>query len=117
MHTLLTLFAEGEPPAGGAPGLVSSLLPIILIVGVMYLLMFRPMRKQEAQRQQMIAALKKRDKVVTSGGMIGTVADINEGDNEIVLKVDENSNVRVRVLRSSITQVIRPAEEPAKDAK
>src|SRR5947209_15257222 len=105
MYALMTLFAEGEAPAAPGAGLL-NFLPIVLIIFVMYLLLFRPMQKQEKVRQQMIAALKKRDRVVTSGGLIGTVADINETDNEITLKVDENSNLRVRVLRSSITQVL-----------
>jgi preprotein translocase subunit YajC len=117
MHALMTLFAQDAPGGGAGPSPIMSFLPIILIIVVMYMLLFRPMQKQEKLRQAMIAALKKRDKVVTSGGLIGTVTDINDGDNEITLKVDENSNVRVKVLRSSITQVLKSAEEPVKDAK
>src|SRR5262249_6805149 len=115
--TLLALILaqqqDGAPPGGG-PGLGGMLIPLLLMFVVMYLLMIRPMRKQEAQRQALISALKKNDKVVTNAGIIGTVTDIAEGEDEITLKIDPNSNVRLKVLRSTVARVIpAQAEAPA----
>jgi preprotein translocase subunit YajC len=79
------------------------------------LLMIRPMKKQEQQRQALLSNVKRNDKVVTSGGLIGIVAAIKEKEDEITLRVDESSNVRLRVLKSSIVRVI--TDEASKDAK
>ncbi len=55
-------------------------------------------------------SLKKNDEVLTSGGIIGTVANIKD-DNEVVLKLDESSNVRIRILRSSIIRILTPKDQ------
>jgi preprotein translocase subunit YajC len=117
VFALLTLLAEGGDGAGqqASPNPLGMILPFMLIAVAFYFLMMRPMRKQEQQRQSLISNLKKNDKVVTSGGIIGVVAAIKEKEDEVTLKVDESSNVRLRVLKSSITRVL--TEEPAKDAK
>jgi preprotein translocase subunit YajC len=62
----------------------------------------------------MLDALKKNDKVITSGGIIGIVAAIKDKEDEVTLKVDESSNVRLRVLKSSIIRIVGP-EETAKE--
>ncbi|MCJ7544339.1 MAG: preprotein translocase subunit YajC [Phycisphaerae bacterium] len=77
------------------------LLPVML--GVLLLLLFwssRSRKKQEAKRQQMLAALKKGDKVTSVGGVIGTIIEVR--DDEVVVKVDETNNVRMRFARWSI---------------
>ena len=118
MLSLFLLFADNPPdpatPTGASP--FGFLLPMVAIGALFYVLMVRPMRKQEQERQSLISNLKKNDKVVTSGGIIGIVAGIKEKEDEVTLKVDENSNVRLRVTKGSITRVIS-GEEPAKDAK
>ena len=72
------------------------------------------MKKQEKERKTLLEALKKNDRVLTSGGIIGVIANIREKDDEIVLKVDENSNVRLRLTRSSIVRVLSE-KDVAKD--
>jgi preprotein translocase subunit YajC len=118
MLSLFLLFADNPPDAApqspGSP--FGFLLPMAAIGLLFYFLMIRPMRKQEQDRQSLISSLKKNDKVVTSGGIIGIVAGIKEKEDEVTLKIDENSNVRLRVTKGSIARVIA-AEEPAKDAK
>ena len=117
---MLPLFAEGgadggaAQPGGGLPGLLLTLLPILVLF---YFLMIRPARRQEQERQSLLGALKKNDKVVTTGGLIGIVAGIKENEDEVTLKVDENSNVKVRVTKSSIVRVLSASAEGAKETK
>src|SRR5262249_39724252 len=108
---LQVLFAQADGGQQPANPLI-TFMPIIAIVILGYFFLMRPMRKQQKEQQAMLAALKKNDKVVTSGGLIGVVAAIK--DDEITLKVDESSNVRLRVTRSSIVRVMRDPES-AKD--
>jgi preprotein translocase subunit YajC len=62
--------------------------------------MFREPRKKQKQQQQMVSTLKKNDKVRTIGGIIGTVVDVK--DDEVVLKVDESNNTKIRIIPSAI---------------
>ena len=67
---------------------------------VMYFILFREPRKRQRQQQQMVQSIKKNDKVRTVGGIIGTVVDVK--DDEIVLKVDESNNTKIRIMASAI---------------
>src|SRR5262249_1683406 len=116
MFILSLLLAQGDnAQGGGSPGW-TPFVPIILIGVMFYLLLFLPMQRQKKQLQASLAALKKNDKVVTSGGIIGTVAAIKDKEDEVTLKIDDSSNVRLRVLKSSIVRVIS-SQEPGKEAK
>lgn len=85
------------------------LVPFLLIFGLFYFLVILPSRRRERQqRDQLFGALKKNDEVLTSAGIIGTVANIK--DDEVTLKVDESSNVRIRVLKSSIVKIMSAKE-------
>jgi len=91
----------GQPDTtgrGGSP--LMSLLPLILIFVVMYFLLMRGPRKQQQQHKQMVQAMKKNDRVRTIGGIFGTIVDIK--DDEIVLKIDESNNTKIRVSTSAI---------------
>ena len=77
-----------------------SLLFIGGIFVIMYFILFREPRKRQRQQQQMIQSIKKNDKVRTIGGIIGTVVDVK--DDEIVLKVDESNNTKIRIMASAI---------------
>ena len=116
LSTLLLLVGQAGDAPAQQPGGLSPIF-LMLIIGVLgYFLLMRPMRRQEQQRQTLLSALKKNDKVVTSGGIIGIVASIKEKEDEVTLKVDESSNVRLRVTRSSIVRVVG-GEESAKVQK
>jgi preprotein translocase subunit YajC len=81
----------------------SNYMQLLFIGGifvVMYFILFREPRKRQRQQQQMIQSIKKNDKVRTVGGIIGTVVDVK--DDEIVLKVDESNNTKIRVMASAI---------------
>ncbi len=118
MFSTMVLMAQQTPDAGGSGGAPAwiSLLPLLIIGVLGYYLMIRPMKRQEQERQSLLSALKKNDKVVTSGGLIGIVAAIKEKEDEVTLKVDESSNVRLRVTKSSIVRILG-GDEPAKEQK
>ncbi len=97
---------------GGAFDLI-SLLPLVLIFVVFYFLMIRPQQKKVKEHRTMLDALRRGDRVVTAGGIIGVVTKI-PGDNEVILEIAKD--VRVTVVRSTITE-IRSKGEPADDAE
>ena len=89
------LLAEGAAGPGGPLG---GLLPFILMIGVFYFLVLRPMKKQEDQRKQRLAELKRGDRIVLTGGLLGRISNIDE-DVAIVEIADK---VKVRVLKKDI---------------
>jgi preprotein translocase subunit YajC len=80
-----------EGAAGGSP--LSMLLPFVLIFAVFYFIVILPAKKQQKKKDAMIAALKKGDRVVTGGGIHGTVAAVE--DQTLMLKVSENTKIRI----------------------
>jgi preprotein translocase subunit YajC len=94
---------NGGSPAPAATRQVSPLmqfLPLILIFVVMYLFLMRGPRKQQQKHKQMVQSLNKNDRVRTIGGILGTVVEV-KGD-EVVLKIDESNNTKIRVSTSAI---------------
>ena len=79
---------------------IVSFLPLILIVGIFYLLVFMPMQKQKKQLQEMLKNLQNGSEVTTSGGIVGTIVSIN-GDT-LILRVRPD-NLKLQVTRASIT--------------
>ncbi|MCG8603917.1 preprotein translocase subunit YajC [bacterium] len=97
--TLLFLF-QSSPGGGSGLGFI---LPMVLIFAIMYFLIFRPQAKKQKQHQAMISALKKGDKIVTAGGLYGTIAGIKESEKTLIVKIAEN--VKVEITRSSVARV------------
>ena len=87
--------AAGEAAGGG----IAQLVPLVLIIVIFYFLLIRPQQKRLKAHQSMIGELKKGDKVVTSGGIIGTVQDVSDD----TLRVEIADKVRVSVKRDTIT--------------
>ncbi len=98
--------------AGGAPtgDMLTSFLPLILIFVVFYFLLIRPQQKRMKQHKEMLGALRRGDRVVTSGGIIGTVNKI-ASDTEVVLEIADN--VKVRVVRATIQEIMTKSEPVA----
>jgi preprotein translocase subunit YajC len=89
-------------------------LPLILIFVVFYFLLIRPQQRKAKDQRTMLDALRRGDRVVTGGGIIGTVARIDNPE-EVVVEIAEN--VRVRVVRSTITSVLaKPDPAAAREA-
>lgn len=82
-------------------------IPLILIFAIMYFLLIRPQQQKLKQHQAMVAALRRGDQVVTQGGLIGKVAKVKD-DNEV--EVELADGVKVRVVRSTIAQVLNKTE-------
>jgi preprotein translocase subunit YajC len=99
------LISPAYAQAGGAPvGFdLISLMPLLLIFVVFYFLLIRPQQKKMKAHRDMVAALKRGDRVLTAGGIIGTVVKV-EDDNTLL--VDIAKDVRVRVARSTISEVL-----------
>ena len=96
--------------AAGAPtaGLLNSMLiPMILVFGIMWFFLIRPQQKKLKQDEAMRNALRRGDKVLTQGGIVGKVTKVKD-DGEIEVEIAQN--VKVHILRSAITQVISKTE-------
>jgi preprotein translocase subunit YajC len=104
-------FAQGLGGAGGATDLIVQLIPIALILVIMYFLIMRPQQKRARDHADLIKNLRRGDSVITSGGLIGKVTKVVD-DAEVELEIAPN--VRVRVIRTLITDV-RAKGEPVKD--
>ena len=108
-------FAQGNPLSslfgGDSGGMVTSLLPLILIVVIMYFLVLRPQQQRVKSHQSMVKALRRGDTVVTNGGLVGKVTKVVDDDQ---IEVELADGVRVRQVRSMITDV-RAKGEPVKD--
>ena len=92
------------------------MLPLYLVgfVAIIYFLLLRPQKQQEQKHRAMIDAMKKNDRVVTSGGIYGTVISVDPTSDRVVLRIDDDKGVRVAFTRASVARVIEPsAEKPA----
>ncbi len=93
--------APAAPPNAGAGGAtIHPLVMAAIIFGVFYFLWFRPQSQERKKRQELLAKIKKNDRVYTSGGIYGTVMSVK--DDEVTLRVDEDTNTRIRVMRWAI---------------
>ncbi len=107
--------AWAAAPGGGAGGggdLLLSFLPLILIFVVFYFLLIRPQQKRLKEHRDMLAAIRRGDRVVTGGGIIGTVHKVE--DDELTLDIAEGT--RVKVVRSMIANVISKPKPVANDS-
>lgn len=99
---------------GGAGDIGQMLLMILPIFALFYLLMIRPQRKEHNERQVMLSNMKKNDHVVTVGGILGVVTNVDRDKKEVTIKVDESSGTKLRMTLNSIARVV--ADEPPKQS-
>jgi preprotein translocase subunit YajC len=97
----MTGFAYAQAAPGAFDYLNSLLIPTMLIIGIMYFLMIRPQQKRLKEHQAMVAGVRRGDTVVTSGGIIGKVAKVD--DQELQVEIAEG--VKIKILRSTISEV------------
>ena len=100
------LMAPPSGADGGGAGLM-SFLPFIAIIAIFYFLIIRPQNKKRKETEKMLSALKKGDRVVTIGGLHGTVQNVKE--TTVIIKVDEN--VKLEFLRSAVSSIVTSAKE------
>lgn len=87
---------------GGMESILGSIVPFLLIIVIFYFLILRPQQKRQKERLKLLESLKKGDKVITAGGIYGTVEGLEE--KTILVKVAEN--VKIKMERSSVTTII-----------
>jgi preprotein translocase subunit YajC len=108
-------FAQSNPLSGlfggDSSGMITSLLPLILIVVIMYFLVLRPQQQRVKQHQAMVKALRRGDTVITNGGLVGKVVKVVDDDQ---IEIEISDGVRVRQMRSMVSEV-RAKGEPVKD--
>jgi preprotein translocase subunit YajC len=96
--------------AGGSGGFGGFLIPLGLMFAIMYFMVIMPQQRQRKKTQEMLGALKAGDKIITNGGIYGTVNGI-DGDS-VILKISSEPQVKIRIARAAIAQV-----EASEDAK
>jgi preprotein translocase subunit YajC len=112
-HEPMLLMMQIAPagPSGGTAGLLFGILPWVAIFGIFYLLMIRPQQQKVKQHQASIAAVKKGDDVITGGGIRGRVTKVSDDEAEVEIA----QGVKIRVIKSTISQVLTPNTTPAND--
>ena len=95
---------QGKPPGPLLQFLSSGMMPLLLALAVLWFLMIRGKSGETKKRQQMLNELKKGARVQTIGGVLGTVVEVR--DSEVLLKVDESTNTKMRFARSAIHRVL-----------
>ena len=86
-----------------------ALAPLVLIFVVFYFLLIRPQQKRAKEHKEMLLKIRRNDKIVTNGGLIGKVAKVNDDRDELELEIAEN--VRVKVRRGMIAEVVSKGED------
>ena len=109
IHSLTVAMAQ---PQGGSAegGLFSTLIMFALIIGIFYFLILRPQQKRQKERTKMLGAVKKGDRVVTAGGLYGTVAGVEEK----TLLIQVSDTVKMKFDRTAVTTILREGEPEAK---
>lgn len=108
MIDLAYAMGPAAPGQGGPASILVQLLPMVAIFAIFFFLLIRPQQRERKRRDEMLASLKKGDRVVTSGGLIGTILGIT--DHTITLKIADS--VRVECLRSAVTGLRQAGPEP-----
>jgi len=98
--------AYAQAGAAAEPNLLVTFLPLIAIFAIFYFLMIRPQQRKMKLHREMVANLRRGDKVVTAGGFIGTVAKVHDDELEVEIAKD----VKVRVVRGTISEVVNKSQ-------
>jgi len=108
---------QGDQPPGGGGGSWGGMTPLLLIAPILLIFLWsgRSRKKQETKRKQMLSELRKGDKVTSIGGIVGTVIEVRE--DELVIKVDETNNTRMRFARWAIRGVGEEAKKNGPDQR
>lgn len=111
MSTSILLAAAAGTDPNGMTAIFVGILPWLLIFLIFYMLMIRPQQKRVKEHQAAIAAVKKGDDVVTAGGIRGRVTKVSEDEAEVEIA----QGVRVRVIKSTLSQILGKSVKPAND--
>ena len=104
---IYTAYAQGAGAGGGFD--LMALAPLVLIFVVFYFLLIRPQQKRAKEHKEMLSKIRRNDRIVTNGGLMGKVAKVNDDRDEIELDIAEN--VRVKVRRGMVAEVTSKGED------
>ena len=114
----IVLVAEDKPKGGIMQLLFGSQYSMLIMFGLIFFLFFllvlQPERKRKAEFQAMLDRVKPNDRIVTIGGIFGTVVQVGKDRNELVIRVDEKNNTKIRIRKSAVAQVL--ADEDKREA-
>ncbi len=111
---ILAMAAPAGGQAQGNGGLGAMLMPMVILFAIFYFMLIRPQQRKEKERKQMIENIKTGDRVMFSGGILGTVTNIKE--NTLVVKIADN--VKIDVLRGAVSRILEKGDKaPAEDEK
>lgn len=110
------LAQDGAQRPPGMGGLADLMIPVAMIAVLFYLLLWRPQRRERAAVAEMLKNLKKNDRVVTIGGIYGTVVTAAKDSDEVTIKVDESTNTKLRMQRAAIARVLSGGDSSAETA-
>jgi preprotein translocase subunit YajC len=107
---LLLLYAQAAKAPGGSEAFLRTMVPILLVGVLFYFMLIRPESRKKADHAKLVENLKKHDRIVTIGGIFGSVSNVQKGTGEITVLIDENTNTKIRIQRNSISRVITENE-------
>ncbi len=107
------LEAGTQAAKGGAQqtSIFASILPFILMFGILYFLIIRPQRKKQKKHDEMVNNVKINDKVVTNSGIIAKIVNIKKDKNSVVLRVDDTTGTKIEFQKNSIAGIINNEEK------
>ncbi len=105
-------YAQASGGGFGGFGGMESLLPLVLIFVVFYFLLIRPQQKKAKAHRELLGALRRGDRIVTGGGLIGQITRV-VNDSELIVEIADN--IKVRVMRAMVSDVIAKTEPAAGD--
>lgn len=109
MFHFIVLMAPAATQSGKAPNPLMTMLPLFAILVIMYFLLIRPQAKRQKEQRAMLDKLDKGDKILTVGGIIGTIVGIKEKENLLIVKIADN--VKVDMTRTAVAQVLKDTPE------
>ncbi len=121
---VVTLWAQQEAAQGqGQGGILEALFqgPFGMVmlfgfIGIMFvLLVIQPERKKQAEHKKMLDSVKPNDRIVTVGGIYATVVQVPKDGDELLVRIDESNNVKMRITRSAVSRVLRAEDKKAKN--
>ena len=109
MSFVNTMALESNATATGANGML-IILVYVAIFGLIYFIMWRPQRKEQKQKAQLLSQLAVGDSVRTTGGFIGTVIDIDDESSTVIVEFGNNKNCRIPMVKEAIVEIEKPED-------
>lgn len=111
MNFIFLMSAAPAAEGGAQPNPLFQLFPFVLMFLIFWFMIIRPQRKRQKEMEEMINNLKIHDHVITSGGIYGTIVNIKKEKNIVVIRIDETTNAKIEIQKSSIAGVIKQDKE------